>query len=468
MRLLFLAALAILSSACATTQVSVNLPVPPPSYSAVISGAMPSKAAWAGFGDVGLTEWITQVQAHNTEVTIGLARLDASAAQIRAVASEAMPRVDAQVTLERQKVSPRDPGFIDLDPPLRNPSTRTSAQLILGYEIDLRGRVKHAERASQADHEADEFDLRALHLSLARQTALLWFARAHRAAEVEVALQNQENKRVLYEGEEARRTVGLISGSALGDLAVQLAAAQAEVIGLREALQKVNRGLCQLAALSPSECLLPLALPLTHMQIPVIGAGLPAALLERRPDLAAAQARYDAARARVNSAQAMRWPSLTLSGLLGVSGANESDLTKPDALMWSLMPQLLVPIFDAGRRKAEVSRAEAQAVEQVTVWRAAVIRAVHEVENAAATMAAAEVQTQARLQQLSVAEHQLAATRAKRSVGRGALREVLISNLAMQSAKTQWLTVRVDHLSASAELIAALGGGWKMEHADNE
>ena len=467
MRLLLLAALAILSSACATTPVPVDLPVPPPSYVAVISGALPSKAAWAGFGDVGLTEWITQVQAHNTDVTIGLARLDASAAQVRAVASEAMPRVDAQVTLERQKVS-RDPGFIDLDPPLRNPSNRISAQLILGYEIDLRGRVKHAKRASQADHEADGFDLRALHLSLARQTALLWFARAHRAAEVEVALQNQENKRVLYEGEEARRTVGLISGSALGDLAVQLAAAQAEVIGLRAALQKVNRGLCQLAALSPSECRLPLALPLTHLQIPVVGAGLPAALLERRPDLAAAQARYDAARARVNSAQAMRWPSLTLSGLLGVSGANESDLTKPDALMWSLMPQLLVPIFDAGRRKADVSRAEAQAVEQVTVWRAAVIRAVHEVENAAATMAAAEVQTQARLQQLSVAEHQLAATRAKRSVGRGALRDVLISNLAMQSAKTQWLTVRVDHLSASAELIAALGGGWEMEHADNE
>ena len=226
----------------------------------------------------------------------------------------------------------------------------------MAYEIDLRGRLAASLRAGKAEQSANQFDLAALRLSLARQTAELWLSRAELQSNLESTQQTLQLRQHWRQAEQAKFKSGLSNWQTVQEQESNLLNASLLLSKQKEALQSVERSLCLLANAMPSNCRLPAAKTLSSLTLPQFGNGLPAQLLQQRPDLAAAQARYDAARARIDEANAARWPSLSIAGVLGVNAGNPAGLLKQGASNWSLMPQLSLPILDGGRREAEAEK----------------------------------------------------------------------------------------------------------------
>ncbi|MDC8758062.1 efflux transporter outer membrane subunit [Janthinobacterium fluminis] len=433
-------------------------PAVPAHFSSAVGGAAPGADAWAALGDAGLTAWIERVWAGNTDIAAGLARLDAAAADLRAATAEQSPRVALETSVERRKLSKFDQGESDAD--TRNPATRYAGQLTLGYELDLRGRVRAAVRAGQAERAASGHDLTALRLSLARQTAELWLARAELHAAAGLAEDSARLRRQWRQGEQARLGAGLSNANPLRQQDSESVGADLLVQRQRDAAQRIERGLCLLAASMPADCALPPAQPLRQLRLPAVGNAVPAQLLQRRPDLAAAQARYDAARARIDEADAARWPALTLGGAVGINAGGLGALRKSGASSWSLMPQLELPLFDGGRRQADLARAKSAAAEQYAQWHGSIARAVHEVEDSSAAVLHSQVNYAARQRQHAIAEAQLDSVRRARRAGMVHGSAEWSAHLAQLQAEQDSVAARHEQLLAAVNLIAALGGGW--------
>ncbi|MFC4490351.1 efflux transporter outer membrane subunit [Chromobacterium aquaticum] len=444
---------------CAGLEAARPAPALPQHYRQALPGNSPDAQAWDGFGDPGLGQWIATVRAGNTDLAASLARLDAARAELGVVNADRYPKLDFEQSVERRKLSKFDLGEVGED--TANPSTRYSTRLALAYEVDLRGRISAAVRAGRADLKASGGDRDALQLSLARQTAELWLTRAELIADVDLARENTQLRQRLLGSVAAKRRVGLASGRQLLEPDSEASEAARQLTQQRDALARVERSLCQLAAKMPDACALPPARPLRELRLPEVGGEVPARLLQRRPDLVAAQARYDAARARTDEAEASRWPSLTLSGGLGISAGSWSGLRGSKVQNWSLLPQLDIPLFDAGKRKAEAQRARSAAAEQYAAWHGAISRAVYEVEDAAAASHFAKAEQDARQRQYLDASLRLRAERDARGVGLSDGQAEWRARLGQVQAEQGVLAARRQQLLAAVNLIAALGGGWE-------
>ena len=189
-------------------------------------------------------------------------------------------------------------------------------------------------------------------------------------------------------------------------------------------------------------------------------AGLPSALLERRPDIQQAQALLRAARAQVEVARAALWPTLSLTGSFGGQSAELIDLFKSGARVWSIGPSLLLPLIDGGRNAARSDQARAQAEQAASTYQKAVQTAFREVADAlAGNEQGAAQEAEVDKQRAAAVEAQRIATR-RYEAGYSGYLEVLDAQRNVQDADLALLRTRAQRLDASVALIKALGGGW--------
>jgi outer membrane protein, multidrug efflux system len=188
--------------------------------------------------------------------------------------------------------------------------------------------------------------------------------------------------------------------------------------------------------------------------------GLPAQLLERRPDVRQAEAQLAAAQIQVEVARAAIWPTLSLTGSLGGQSAQLSDLLKSGAQIWSFGPAALLTLFDGGRNAARTDQARAQAEQAAIGYRAAALAAFREtadalvsVEQGALQEAEVEVQRAEAVEALRIANRRYEA-------GYSGFLDVLEAQRGVQDAELAMVRVRQIRLDASVALIKALGGGW--------
>lgn len=434
-------------------QFSVSLPL---SLPASMPASMPSEQAWASFGDAGLGTWLTQVWAENTDLRLGLARLDSAAIDLRLVRAQQSSSVNIEQSAERRKISKLDAG----DSESKNPSQRYVTQVSFGYEIDLRGRLAAMLKASEAEQAASRLDLLALRLSLARQTAELWLSRAELQANIETTQKTIQLRQHWQQAEKRKIQAGLSKGATLQEQDSALLTAHLLLNKQKQSLQSVERNLCLLANTLPSECRLPASKTLAALTLPQIGNGVPAQLLQQRPDLAAAQARYDAARSRIDEAKAARWPSLSIAGILGVNADSPAGLLRKGASNWSFMPQISLPLLDGGRREAEVEKNQSSAEQQYMQWHATITRAVHEVETSAADLLESQKNERALQALRAISLSQLENQRAARRAGLATAYSEWQSQLTLLQIEQESTAARHGQLLASVHLLAAVGGGW--------
>jgi len=295
---------------------------------------------------------------------------------------------------------------------------------------------------------------------LSAEVARLWFA--VRGAREQLAYLETEFATRLREMELVERTVaaGLIDSDPLAS--AKLAAAQAKVdegLGRRRVAAAEN-ALRALIGAAPGE---PLPAGQAPAAMPTFGAGVPSELLLRRPDLAAAAARLDAAVSREGAARADFYPSVTLSGQAGWQADPASRLGQGAAGFWSLTPAVDLPLFDAGRREANLEAARARIDGSAAEWTKAVLAAFREVEDALADLRELAQQEELTARVLAAVRVRLANAEARRRAGLANDTELTLARRDEALAARTLSMVVWERRQVAVRLAAATGGGWSAK-----
>lgn len=415
---------------------------------------------WTIFGDARLDALEDEAAQANQTLKAGLARLTQARAVARLNEADRLPRVDAGAGVTRSRPSPASLGLpADAD---TRAATLWRAQASASYEVDLFGRVANSIAAAEADAQQQQALQRSLLLAIQADVAQTYFA--IRSLDAEIALLDATVK--LREDAlslvSRREKAGEISELDTARARTELSVTRAEGIGLQRQRAELEHALAVLLGKAPSELSLPReALAFEPIAIP---PGLPSALLERRPDIAAAERAMAAANARIGVARAAKFPSLSLTGALGFESAEIGDLARWSSRSWLLGPlvgtALSVPIFDGGRNRALEASAQARYDEAAADYRQDVLGAFREVEDGLSALRILAQQAAEQAQSIASAERaaQLSGTRYR--AGYVNYLEVIDAErsvLGTQRAATQ---IERERALATVGLIRALGGGW--------
>jgi len=407
---------------------------------------------WRSFGDATLDDLETRVERASPTLAAALARYDAARAQVRAAGADLYPTPSIGASAERDRVSARRP--------LSNGAAATYKDFIVGgsidYELDLWGRVRNEVKATRAEAQASAADLADVRLSLQAQLADTYFRLRGLDAEAALLRQTIDAYARAESLTRTRHRGGLANGMDVGRAETVLASARAELSAIANQRAAAEHRIAALVGENATAfTLAPAVLALTPPEIP---AGVPSALLQRRPDIAEAERRIYAANARIGVARAAFFPSLTLGVGGGFNAAHGALLSTP-ATFWALGPaQALLTLFDGGRRRAQVAISRAHYEEVAADYRAIVLAAFQQVEDglAAQRLLAQESEDRHAAADAARRTESLALTRYRD--GASDYLEVVTAQTAALDAERAALAVDTQRMQAAVALVRALGG----------
>ena len=410
------------------------------------SDTAPKGQWWVVFGDPILNDLMEQVEVDNQTLRVAEARYTSARAAVASARSGLFPTIGGGADAGRSRRG--DAGTT------RNYSVTLDAR----WEIDLWGRVRRLIEASRAGEEASAADLENARLSIRAELATNYLQL--RVVDVQRELLDDSVKtfEASFKIAQNRYNAGVAARVDVVQAEAQLKSIQAQALDLRVTRAQLEHAIATLVGKPPAALTIePIAF---RARIPEIPPGVPSTLLQRRPDVAAAERRMAAANARVGVAQAAYFPALSLTGSGGFASNALSTLFSAPSRIWSLGLGLAGTVLDFGARSAEVDISRAAYDEAVANYRAAVLQAMQEVEdNLAAVRWLAEEgalqQDAARLARESVV---LTMNQYKAgTVGYLNVVQVQGTQLAEERATVQLLGRR---LAATVALIRALGGEW--------
>ncbi len=419
---------------------------------------------WKVFNDDTLNQLQIEALVANQDLKAAAARLSQARALEQSARASLFPQVGLGFGPTRQLPSPASKGL----PPNADtsPVTLWRGQATIAYEADLFGRVSTVADAARFDAQRNAALFQSTLLALQADVAQAYFL----IRELD-ATQALYANTVRLRGEtlnlfQRRFDAGDISELELARARTELASAQSESLGIARQRAVAEHALAILLGKAPADFSFP-PLPLTRLTLSV-PAGLPSDLLERRPDIAAAERAMAAANARIGAAKSAYFPRLNLTGSLGYESNDLGDLFKNASRTFVFGPLvgglLTLPIFDGGARAAGVDRANAAYEEDVANYRATVLRAFKEVEDNLANLRLLDEQNKA--QDSAVTSANRAARISAIQYREGALSYLGVLDADRSALQQQRTAVQLDGERARAlvNLIRALGGGWQ-EHS---
>lgn len=411
---------------------------------------------WKLFADSALDDLIARSLAANQDLRAAAARVEQARASAGIARSNYWPQLAADGSIIRQRSSATTDNVA--------PDTLTTtyrAPLVASWEIDLFGRVRHLNASARAEAEATAANFESVRLALTTEVAATYFSL--RALDHELALVGDSVglRRRARELAQARFTSGSAAELDVARADTELASTEAELAALTNRRAAVQNALAVLVGASAPGFDLPPREAQPAATPPVVPPGLPAALLERRPDIAAAERALAAAHARIGVAKAAFFPAISLTGGAGYASAGIDGLFKADSRIWSIGPSLYLPIFQGGRNRANLERSRAAHDEAVAVFRQQVLRAFREVQDALTATRLLAAQDLAQERALAAARRAAGLAQTRYSAGLVSFLEVIDAqrtSLAIERASAQLNALR---LNTSVALIKALGGGWE-------
>ena len=414
---------------------------------------------WTDFGDPALDQAVQQALEQNRDLVAAASRLEQAAADSRIAGSGLLPTVQVGFNGSRRKQN-----FIGFPIPgsagavLSTVSANMGVSLDTTWDADLWGRLRAGARASLADLQATAADYRGAQLSIAGQTVKAWLAAVEARQQISLAEATVVSFRGSSEQVRARFESGLRSSLDVRLSLSSLAGAEALLQQRRQQLDATQRQLGVLLG-QYSRVDFPIATELPDVPA-AVPAGLPADLVRRRPDLVAAERRLASVNQQLVVAERDLYPRISLTGSTGTASGALKSLLDPAFSVWSLAGSLLQPIFQGGRLRAGVDRAEARVDESLATYAAAALQAYAEVEAALA----AEAFFQERLGYLAVsAEQARSAVVLAEDRYRSGLEDfvtVLESQRLALQADGELIAARRLLLENRVDLYLALGGGF--------
>jgi NodT family efflux transporter outer membrane factor (OMF) lipoprotein len=418
---------------------------------------------WSVFQDPQLDVMEVKTGDANQELKQAIARLDQARAETRIVRADLFPTVTAGASATRSRTSVNSPRFPRGSEPVGN---NFVLQADLSYEFDLWGRVRNSVASAKASQQATAADLATLRLSIQAELAIDYFTL--RALDSEQVLldktvqdytQSLQLTRNLYNG----------GGAAIADVALaqaQLESARTQAADARLQRAQSEHAIAVLIGENPSAFHAdanPLPAELTP---PTVDPGLPSSLLERRPDVAAAERRVAAANSNIGVARAAYFPVFGLGASAGFESTNSSSWLKAPSQFWSVGPTGVLTLFDAGRHRAQNAQAKAAYEEQVADYRNTVLAAYQEVEDSLAALRQLQQESVSEAAAVEATTKALQQARYRYKAGIVTYLEVAATESIALQAQLVNVNIQLRRMNASVLLVKALGGGWQAAAPD--
>jgi NodT family efflux transporter outer membrane factor (OMF) lipoprotein len=410
---------------------------------------------WQLFGIAELNGLEEQVDPANQTLKAAEARFREARAQIQVNRSNLYPTISSSPSITTNRLSANAPTGT-----VRGDFGAYTLPIDVNYELDAWGRIRRSIAAAREEAQASAADLQTIRLSLHAELAIDYFelraldAEKHLLDETMVAYQKA------LDLTQNRYAGGLSSKAEVAQARTQLETTRAQDIGVEVSRATYQHAIAILLGRTPESLALEQA-PLNYAP-PVIPVGIPAQLLERRPDVAAAERRTAEANEQIGIARAAFFPQLLLTATGGFLGNTPVDWLNWPSRFWAVGPALAQTIFDAGRRRAVSESAAASYDEAVANYRQTALTAFQQVEDNLSTLRILEQQQHAQKVAVEAAKQSLDLSMKRYQGGLVTYLEVIgAQSIDLQDEYTEVDILR-RRMDASVLLIKALGGGWDI------
>ena len=413
------------------------------------------RGAWEVFGDAQLNDLESRIDVSNQTLRAAAAQFE----QARALARGARANLGPQVGFNPSVGGVRPSGDRAISS-FHDPYLDVVVPLSVSYEADVWGRLHGILRAQTALAQASAADLESARLSIHAELAIDYFTL--RGLDREQALLNNtvDAFQQALDLTQNRFRGGLSSQADVAQAETQLETTRAQAIDVGVGRQALEHAIAVLVGQPASTFAVPPA-PL-DMEPPGVPVEVPTALLERRPDIAAAERRVAAAGAQVDVATSAFYPILTLSASAGFESSAFGSLLAGPASFWAIGPQLLVNVFDNGRRRAAKAQAVAFYSQSAANYQESVLSAFREVEDQLAALRILDEEAGVQANAVAASERSLALANNRYRGGVASYLEVITAQSFALANERAAVNILMRRMSATVQLVKALGGGWNV------
>jgi NodT family efflux transporter outer membrane factor (OMF) lipoprotein len=414
---------------------------------------------WEIFGDPQLNALEEQVTVSNQDLKVSEARFRQARAMIRFNRSAEFPTISTSPSIVNERDSANQPYFPQT---LANNGTGSfTLPLDFSYEVDLWGRVRRTVSASREEAQASAGDLQTANLSLHSEMAVDYFEL--RSADVQKKLLDDTVKSYTdaLQLTQNRFDGGAAPKSDVAQAKTQLDGARVQDTDITVMRAQYEHAIATLIGKPPAEFNITPA-PDTALKLPLIPVGLPASLLERRPDIAAGERRVAEANDQIGIARAAFFPSLVLGATGGFTGTSITNWFNWPSRMWAVGPQMSQSIFDAGRRRAVSEGATANYDGTVASYRQTTLTAFQEVEDNLAALRILEKEAQQQREATTSAEESLQLFTNRYQGGVDNYLQVITAQTVLLTNQRNDIDIQRRRMDASVLLVKAIGGGWDV------
>jgi len=418
---------------------------------------------WKIFNDATLTQLESDALQANQDLHAAAARVEQAAAAAGLARSAFWPQAALDASASRTQSSRTIANAFP-----QSLANNYNAPLIASWELDLFGRVRRLNEGARDEAASSAAIFESVRLALTAQVAQSYFALRGLDQERALLRETADLRRRELALIDARLKNGAATDLDRARAETELASAEAETAAVSRQRETVQDALAVLVGVSASSFALAEnasnALTL-DAQVPTVPAGLPSDLLERRPDVAAAERALAAANARIGVAKAAFFPALSLTGSAGFASDQMSNLLHTDSREWSIGPSLYLPIFQGGRNRANLQRSRAAFEESVATYRESVLVAFREVQDALAATAWLNEQAGAQTRALVSAQRAAKLAQARYDAGFVSYLEVIDAERTALATRRVSVQLATERFTTAVTLFKALGGGWHASGA---
>jgi multidrug efflux system outer membrane protein len=456
--LLISAAVVISCSGCviqSSHPTAANVPAEFDNKQTAQQAAWPSKEWYRSFGSEQLDKLIALAATNNFDLAAAQARIRQADARARAAGAALLPQLDAGGTITHIRGRAGGTSAHETD---------WSALLSASYEVDFWGKNRALAASAKLQGGATQADRDTVMLTTLTSVANTYFQVLSVRERLTIAQSNLDTAKQVLQVIEARYNAGVASPVELATQRAAVAAAELALPPLQQ--QEIeNRGALALLVGSNPEAFDIESQSLDVFAEPIVGPGLPAELLTRRPDIFTAEATLQAAHADLAAARAAVFPSLTLTGSGGIQNpAVQAAVITLEGTGYSLSvgASLVQTIFDGGKRRALRDEAQAKAEELLANYRSAILAALLDVETSLAAIQHLDLQRPAQTESLLQSERAFEGAQLRYRAGSGDYLTVLDAQRSLYAAREQFSQYKLARLQALVGLCKALGGGWQQ------
>jgi outer membrane protein, multidrug efflux system len=408
---------------------------------------------WSLFGDTTLNGLIKTSLKENSDIQIAAARVEEYMGRFGVTKSDFYPKLNLSATTTHGQFSAVNTGTTE------NPGRSVfSVNLNASWEVDIWGKIRRASESAKADLLATEESRKGVVLLIATQVANTYLDLLSARKQLEIAnytVNLRENTLMLFR---LRYSKGDISRIELTQLESEYWYSKSQIPLIEKNIAHLENALCSLIGKNPEA--IQTSSSIDSLTLPVVPTGIPSTILERRPDIKQAENILISANARIGSIKALYYPSISLSGVLGLASNDLTNLFQPYSNVWNVGGGLFAPLFQGGAISNNVKVAESIKKQMVSAYVRTVRNAFKEVENALIDRTKIQEQLNFQKQRVESLSEYYNLAEMRYNEGVSSYLEVLDAQRALFESQLEYVTLQADLLKSVVNIYGSLAGSW--------